>query len=155
MQTAQPAHRTGIAGIPRIELGIPRLQKPAAGPDRKGRNQTGDNGEGQMPRHDKGQRPDGAGNARHQKMRIEHAAQQPGDFRDVEFHQQKGGLGQKEIAQRKKQDDNGGQGDGVRHQAASPSLSFHNHFGGPCHRDLGARAGHDRNCLKQSALAQL
>jgi hypothetical protein len=30
MQPAQPTHRTGIAGILRVELGIPLLQKPAA-----------------------------------------------------------------------------------------------------------------------------
>ena len=45
------------------------------------------------------QRPpaDGAGNARHQKMGVEHAAQQLGDLGDVELDQQKGGRRQKKI----------------------------------------------------------
>ena len=113
MQPAQPPHRIGIAGIPGIKLGIPLLQKPAARPDRESRDRTRDYGEGQMTRHSKGYRPDDTGNAQHQKMRIEHAAQQPADLGDLKLHQQEGGRGQKELAHRKKQDDNGGQGDGV------------------------------------------
>ena len=106
-----------------LKLGIPLLQKPAARPDRESRDQTRDDGEGQMPRHSKADRSDDTGNAQHQKMHIEHAAQQPGDFRDIELHQQESGRRQKEVTHWKKQDDNGSQGDGVRHHATSPSLS--------------------------------
>lgn len=97
MQPAEPAHRIGIAGIPGAELGIPLSQKPAAPPDRESREQADANGENRPARHGKDHRPDDTGNAHHQKMDTEHAAQQLGDGWNVELHQQKGGRRQKKV----------------------------------------------------------
>ena len=113
MQPPQPAHRGGVAGIPGAELGIPLPQKPAARPHCESRDQGHTYCENRPTRQRKGHRPDAAGNARHQKMGVEHAAQQLGDLGNVELDQQKGGRRQKKVTHRKKQDDNGGQGDAV------------------------------------------
>ena len=45
MQPPQPAHGSGVAGIPGAELGIPLPQKPAARPDRESRDQSNANRE--------------------------------------------------------------------------------------------------------------
>src|SRR5215813_5405215 len=102
MQPAQAAHRVGIAGIPGAELGIPPLQKPAATPERESRDQGNANGKDKLASQSKGHRADDTGNAQHQEMGIEHAAQELGDLWDVELNQQKGGRRQKKITHRKK-----------------------------------------------------
>ena len=58
MQPAQPAHRSGIAGIPGAELGIPLPQKPAARPDRESRDQSNTNRENRPASQGKDHRSD-------------------------------------------------------------------------------------------------
>ncbi len=119
MQPAQLTRRIGIAGQPSVELGIHLAQKPAARPDGKGRDQADAENESQPAFRGKGDRPDDAGNDQRHEIGIEHAAQQPGDRRDVELHQQKGRRRQQEIPHRKQQDHGGEQGDGIRRHAST------------------------------------
>src|SRR5437879_2643705 len=102
MQPPQPANRGGVAGIPGAELGIPLPEKPAARPDCESRDQSNANRENWPASHGKDHRPDRTGNARHQKMSIEHTAQELGDLWNVELHQQKGGRRQKKVTHREK-----------------------------------------------------